>query len=71
MFYFFRRGDVRLRCEVRTGPQGDGYELVIDRPDAMVCIERFEEPASLNQRWTTLERTLLREGWWGPYGRDA
>ena len=71
MFYFFRRGDVTVRCEVRPDPHGGGYELVIDRPDAMVRIERYQEPASLNERWTTLEQTLLDEGWWGPYGRDA
>jgi hypothetical protein len=71
MFYFFRRDDVRVRCEVRTDPQGDGYELVIDRPDTPVRIERFQEPAGLNQRWTDLERTLLREGWWGPYAPDV
>ena len=66
MFYFFRRGDARLRCEVRSDWDGDGYELVIDRTDAMVHIERFRAARDLNQRWTELEEGLLRDGWRGP-----
>lgn len=66
MFYFFRRDGVTMRCEVRTDLQGDGYELVIERPDAVVCVERFSEPAALNHRWSELEQSLLREGW-GPH----
>jgi hypothetical protein len=66
MFYFFRRGAARIRCEVRADSSGLGYELVVDRPDAMVSVERFEEPPELNRRWSEIERTLLREGWSGP-----
>lgn len=55
---------------MRTDPQGGGYELVIEPPDSAVRIECFTEPGSLNQRWATLERSLVREGWWGPCGRD-
>ncbi len=71
MFYFFSRGGARLRCEVRTDPRGDGYELVIEPPDAVVRVERFEEPDSLNRRWVTVERMLRQDGWCGPQGRDA
>ena len=66
MFYFFRRGAARIRCEVRTDSDGHGYELVVDRPDAMVSVERFGGPPELNRRWLEIERTLLREGWSGP-----
>jgi hypothetical protein len=66
MFYFFRRGTATVRCEVRTDSDGQGYELVVDRPDAMVSVERFGEPPELNRRWSEIERTLLREGWRGP-----
>ena len=66
MFYFFRRGTATVRCEVRTDSDGQGYELVVERPDAMVSVERFVEPPALNRRWTEVERTLLREGWRGP-----
>jgi hypothetical protein len=66
MFYFFRRGAASIRCEVRTDSGGTGYELIVDRPDAMVSIERFGAPPELNRRWREIERTLIREGWQGP-----
>lgn len=66
MFYFFRRGDALIRCEVRTDWDGDGYELVIDRPGAVVRIERFRRTGDLNQRWEEFEQGLLSEGWRGP-----
>jgi hypothetical protein len=69
MFYFFRRGAATIRCEVRTDSEGYGYELVVDRPDAMVIVERFGEPPELNRRWLEIERTLLREGWREPQAR--
>ena len=52
MFYFFRRGDSLIRCEVRTDWNGEGYELVIDRTDAMVRVEWFRGAGELNRRWT-------------------
>ena len=69
MFYFFRRGSASIRCEVRTDSLGDGYELVVDRPDAMVSVERFDTSPELNRRWRQIERTLIREGWRGPSAR--
>ena len=45
-------------------------DLVVDRPDAMVSVERFGEPPELNRRWVEIERTLLREGWRGPQLRN-
>ena len=66
MFYFFRRGDALIRCEVRADWNGEGYELVIDRAGAMVRVERFRAARELNQRWTEFEGTLLRDGWRGP-----
>ncbi|MGH9411093.1 MAG: hypothetical protein ACRD1V_16745 [Vicinamibacterales bacterium] len=66
MFYVFRRGAASIRCEVRTDSGGEGYELIVDRPDAMVSIERFGGPPELNSRWQEIERMLIREGWHGP-----
>jgi len=66
MFYFFRRGQALTRCEIRTDWNGDGYELVIDCPDAGVRIERFARTHELNRRWAEVERGLLSEGWHGP-----
>ena len=66
MFYFFRRGEALIRCEVRTDWNGDGYELVIDRTDSMVRVERFRGADELNERWSEFEGLLLRDGWRGP-----
>ncbi len=71
MFYFFRRGDASIRCEVRTDADGRGYELIVDRPDAMVSLERFGAPPELNRRWREIERSLIREGWAGPRVRNS
>ena len=70
MFYFFRRGGASLRCEVRPDSEGNGYELIVDRPDAMVSVERFVASPDLNRRWREIEQTLNREGWDGPRTRD-
>jgi hypothetical protein len=66
MYYFFRRGGASIRCEVRTDSCEQGYDLIVDRPDAMVSVEHFDAPPDLNRRWSEIERTLLREGWSGP-----
>ena len=55
-----------IRCEVRHDRSGDGYELVIDRPDSMVRVERFGRAEALNERWRDVEATFLRQGWRGP-----
>ena len=71
MFYFFRRDGASIRCEVRSDAAGRGYELIINRPDTMISVERFVAPPDLNRRWRELERTLVREGWQGPRTHDA
>jgi hypothetical protein len=71
MYYFFRRGAVSIRCEVRPDAGGEGYELVIDRPDSAIRVERFNGPRELNQRWADLQRALTREGWGGPHARGV
>jgi hypothetical protein len=65
--FFSRRGGI-IRCEVRTA--GDGYELLIDRPDALVQVERFSGAEELNRRWTDVEGGLLKQGWRGPASRQ-
>jgi hypothetical protein len=66
MFYFFRRGTAVIRCEVRAHWNRDGYELVIDRDDSMVRVERFRDARELNQRWAEFEGRLISDGWSGP-----
>lgn len=67
MVCFFSRSEGIIRCEVRPVLDGDdSYELIIDRPDAMVQVERFSDAGTLNERWTDVEEGLLRQGWRGP-----
>ena len=65
MVYFFKREGSVIQCEIRVDFHGHGFELVIDAPEA-ACVERFQEPAALNARWTELEGRLLSEGWSEP-----
>ena len=65
--FFSRKGGI-IRCEVRTA--GDGYELEIDRPDAIMQVERFNGAAALNRRWRDVEGGLLKQGWRGPAPRQ-
>jgi hypothetical protein len=51
---------------VRADWNRDGYELVIDRDDSMVRVERFRGARELNQRWTEFEERLISDGWSGP-----
>jgi hypothetical protein len=69
MFYFFRRNGRSIRCEVRADSAGDGYELIVDRPNATLTVEHFGAPPELNRRWREIERTLVREGWQGPHAK--
>ena len=70
MFYFFRRNGSSIRCEVRADSDGDGYELIVDRPNGTMSVEHFGAPPELNARWREIERTLVREGWQGPHARS-
>jgi hypothetical protein len=63
---FFSRAEGIIRCEVRPSNDGNGYELLIDRPDAVVQVERFSGAEALNKRWVDVEGCLLRQGWRGP-----
>jgi hypothetical protein len=65
---FFSRADAIIRCEVRSG--GGGYELVIDRPDTAVQVERFSGAEALNKRWIDVEGCLISQGWRGPAPRQ-
>jgi hypothetical protein len=67
---FFSRAEGVIRCEVRPAMDGQGYELVIDRPDSAVLVERFSGAEDLNRRWVDVEGRLLRQGWRGPAPRQ-
>jgi hypothetical protein len=70
MFYFFRRGEQFVRCELRSAPDADGYELIIVHPDGRETVEYFDTEEGLTDRWSELQRQYLRLGWWGPHGRE-
>jgi hypothetical protein len=67
---FFSRAEGFIRCEVRPVINGEGYELVIDRPDSFIQVERFRGAEELNKRWVDVEGRLLRQGWRGPAPRQ-
>lgn len=68
MFYFFRRGEQFIRCELRS--VDDGYQLVIVRADGKEDVEHYDTEERLSARWSSLQQEFLREGWWGPHGRE-
>ncbi len=70
MVCFFSSAQGVIRCEVRPVDDGNGYELVIDRPDAVVQVERFNGAEALNKRWLDVEDRLLKQGWRGPAPRQ-
>ena len=48
----------------------DHYELTILRPDGAEEVEQFDTEEQLTTRWSVLQHQFLREGWWGPHGRE-
>ena len=69
MFYFFQKGPDYLRCELRG--QDDGtFELVILEPHMAERIERFQTSQEAQRRWEELQERFVRDGWFGPYGRE-
>ena len=71
MFYFFKRGNESVQCEVRSEPEGPGYEIVITDQAGSVRIERFATSELVHDRWMELHRRFEDEGWWGPATQDG
>lgn len=68
MFYFFRRGEQFVRCELRT--DCDGYVIVVVNEDGRESIEHFDTEEEMSARWSALQQEYTRKGWWGPHGRE-
>lgn len=68
MFYFFRRGEQFVRCELRS--ERDSYQLVIVHEDGSESVEQFETEEAMTARWSALQQEYSRQGWWGPHGRE-
>lgn len=63
MIWLFERNGEQARCEVRREATGEGYELVISRPDGANDVERFDDPSALIDRSVAYLDRLRREGW--------
>ena len=68
MIYFFWKHQQFVQCEIHPG-----------RPHVFTVIDsggeeltgRYNSAAELEQRWAEVNKQLIREGWTGPFGRDA
>lgn len=68
MFYFFRRGEQFVRCELRS--VDERFEIAILGVDGKEAVERFDTEDAMTERWASLQREYVRQGWWGPHGRE-
>jgi len=71
VFYFFKRGNETIQCEVRSETDGPGYEIVITDQAGAVTVERFNTSEQVHERWTELHRRFENDGWWGPAAQDG
>jgi hypothetical protein len=71
VFYFFKRGNDTVRCEVRADSGGTGYEIVITDPDGTERVEQFTTSEQVHDRWLELHKRFEDEGWWGPATQDG
>jgi hypothetical protein len=69
MFYFFERGGEYIRCEI-SGTTDAGFTLVITEPGGSERTEIFRSSEAVHERWLDLQERLVKDGWWGPHGRD-
>jgi len=69
MFYFFRKGNDFLRCELRPRDNG-GCDLYIQEPGSDERVEQFKTSAQAEERWEQLRIRFNVDGWAGPFGRE-
>jgi hypothetical protein len=71
MFYFFRRDEEYIRCEIRGAMDSlSDYELVIVEPSGDEKIERYSSSTEVHNRWLQVQQGYVHAGWWGPLGRE-
>ena len=68
LIYFFSKQDQFLRCEIYPGQP---HRLTLVDANGAEHTERHTTTQALEARWTDLRTQLLRDGWIGPFGRDA
>jgi len=71
VFYFFKRGNETVQCEVRSESDGPGYEIEITDSAGVSRIERFATSEQVHDRWIELHQRLEQDGWWGPASQDG
>jgi hypothetical protein len=71
VFYFFRRGDEMVQCEVRAAAEREGYEIVITEPGGVERVESYATSDEVHSRWLELHKRFEDEGWWGPATQDG
>jgi hypothetical protein len=78
VFYFFKRGNETVQCEVRTvqcevraEPDGPGFEIVITESNGIERTERFATSEQVHDRWVELHKRFEHDGWWGPATQDG
>jgi hypothetical protein len=69
MIWIFEREEEHLRCEIRRGSAGPGYELIVTNPDGSQRMEHFDETGDLIRRSLTIQRELIETGWRVPGGK--
>jgi hypothetical protein len=63
MVWFFERGGVHIRYEVRASDLHRGFELVIHLPDGRERRELFLTHAAVLKRQLQLEQLFQQNGW--------
>jgi hypothetical protein len=69
MIFFFEQNGRYVRCEVLPLPDG-GTELVVTQPEGTQTVEVLKGSGEVTRRVAQLRESMLREGWWGPVGRE-
>lgn len=69
MIFFFEQDGRYVRCELL--PLLDGAsELIVTAPEGGQTVEILQGSAAVTRRMSELSQSMLRDGWWGPVGRE-
>ena len=71
VFYFFKKGNDTVTCEVRTSSTGPGFDIVIIEADGTVRTETHPTSEAVHKRWLEVLERFQRDGWWGHHIQDG
>ncbi len=63
MIWLFDRGGERLRYEICRQGSGDGFLLVLTKPNGQKRVEHVAQPTELIERSVLQMRKLREDGW--------